>query len=79
MKTIAGFDQRRAWLRGPDAFRRFNVPAEGERLAAAQVDPGSELIIVERRHARRAFLVRELARPHGAQGELAGEPYLVSF
>jgi len=38
-----------------------------------------ELIAFERGGMHRAFLAREMAYHHVAQGELAGEPYLVSF
>lgn len=76
---LADFDAERAWLRGPDLFQRFRVPDRGVPLANAKVDPNAMLLVAERARARRAFLVTEMAYHHLAQGELGGEPYLVSF
>lgn len=76
---LAEFDAERAWLREPDLFQRFRVPDRGVPLADAKVDPDEMLLVVERARARRAFLVTEMAYHHVAQGELGGEPYLLSF
>ncbi|MFQ5553604.1 MAG: DUF3179 domain-containing (seleno)protein [Thermoplasmata archaeon] len=76
---LAEFDAGRARLQEPDLFQRFQVPEEGEPLADANLDPAEMLLIVERGDARRAFLVRQMAYHHLAQGRLNGEPYLVSF
>ena len=76
---LAEFDPERAWLREPDLFQRFQVPDRGVPLADAKVGPEEMLLVVERARARRAFLVVEMAYHHLAQGELEGEPYLVSF
>jgi hypothetical protein len=73
------FDARRAFLRGPDLFRRFRVPERVEALVRAGLAPDDVLLVAERDGARRAFLARELAYHHVAQGELAGLPYLVTF
>ena len=43
------------------------------------VNEDNVIIIVERKGERRALLVKQLAYHHLSQGELAGEPYLVSF
>ena len=48
-------------------------------LVSAGLDPKEALIIVERGGARRALSLRQMAFHHLAQGELAGEPYAVSF
>jgi len=73
------FDAKRAFLRGPDFFRRFEVPERTEALVRAGL-PGDELLlIVERGGKRLALLVSELAYHHVAQGELAGLPFLVTF
>jgi hypothetical protein len=73
------FDARRAFLRGPDMFRRFRVPERGEALVRAGL-PGRELVLVaERGGERRAFLAQDLAYHHVAQGVLGGLPYLVAF
>lgn len=60
-------------------FEPFQVRGEG--LLAAQLSlPGdTELVIFSRAAQQRALLAREMAYHHVAQGELAGQPYLVSF
>lgn len=73
------FDIERAWLAKPDHFPRFTVPARGEALRSAGLGADDSLIIVERGGDRRALRLREMAFRHAAQGELGGEPYLVSF
>lgn len=73
------FDPAHAWLRDPDMFVRFNVTGKGIPLAKSKLNPDDELLVIERGGERRAFLQTELAYHHGAQGELAGEPYLVSY
>ncbi len=73
------FNTDLARLRGPDLFKRFSVPDTGEPLAEAGLDPEEDLIVVERAATRRVLRVQEMIFHHLAQGELAGEPYLVSF
>ena len=73
------FDAEQAFLKGPDFFKRLVVKGGGKPLAKARLSRDTELLIVERGDQAIAFLMRELARPHTAQGTLAGEPYLVSF
>ncbi len=73
------FDAQRASLGEPDQFPRFRVSARGEALRSAGLDADDALIIVERGGCRRALRLREMAFHHLAQGELAGEPYIVSF
>lgn len=73
------FDAERAWLRKPDLFPRFRVPDKGIPLAEGDLDSREMLLIAERGDHRRAFRVKEMAYHHVAQGELAGQPYLVAF
>ncbi len=73
------FDVKKAFLRGPDFFKRLTVKGDGKPLAGARLTGDTELLIVERGDQALAFVMRELARPHTAQGTLAGVPYLVSF
>ncbi len=73
------FDISRAKFLKPDGFPRFRVPKSGEPLAKAGLKPKESLIIVERGGLRRALGLRQMAFHHFAQGELAGQPYLVSF
>lgn len=60
-------------------FKPFAVPPHGLPLKQANLYPDEELIVIERVGEHRALLAREMAYHHVAQGELAGEPYLVSF
>jgi hypothetical protein len=60
-------------------FKPFDVPSHGHPLAQAKLNPNDELIILERKGKYHALLAREMAYHHVAQGELAGEPYLVTF
>ncbi len=73
------FDATRARLKGPDRFPRLNVEGRGERLASLGLDGDTPLLVVERGGQRLALLLREMVYHHLAQGQLAGEPYLVSF
>ncbi len=69
----------RARLAEPDLFQRFRVPDLGRPLRSARLSGRTELIVFERGEKRRALLMRQMAYHHLAQGELAGEPYAVSF
>lgn len=60
-------------------FKPYIVPSHGFSLKQANLNPDEELIILERGGLQRALLGREMAYHHVAQGELAGEPYLISF
>jgi hypothetical protein len=60
-------------------FKPFAVPSHGLHLARAILHPDEELIVFERDGMKRALLAREMTYHHVAQGELAGEPYLISF
>ena len=60
-------------------FKPFQVPREGILLRDINSSPHLELIIFKRGQQRRALLLREMAYHHVAQGELAGEPYLIGF
>jgi hypothetical protein len=60
-------------------FKPFIVPVKGVSLSEANVDADEELIVIKRNNKYRALLAREMAYHHVAQGELAGEPYLVTF
>jgi hypothetical protein len=60
-------------------FKPFSVPSHGLSLAETNLHPYEELIVFERGGMKRALLAREMTYHHVAQGELAGEPYLISF
>jgi hypothetical protein len=61
------------------AFEPFQVPAQGVSLSSLNLPPDLELILVTRGASTRALVAREMAYHHVAQGELEGQPYLVSF
>lgn len=61
------------------AFTPFQVPDKGLPLVSLNLPADLELITVQRGVATRAFVVRELVYHHVAQGQLNGEPYIVSF
>lgn len=65
---------RKAYL-----FEPFSVPERGLPLSALRFPVDTELILFSRGNQTRALLAREMAYHHVAQGELGGEPYLVSF
>ena len=73
------FDSDRATLKGPDTFKRFNISGNGIPLNKANLKPKEVLLVFERAGERRALLQKQMVYHHVAQGELAGEPYLVSF
>lgn len=73
------FDAARAQLEEPDMFERYRVPDSGEPLRDAGLSDGTDIMLVERGGETRAFLIHQLTYHHLAQGELAGEPYMVSF
>lgn len=60
-------------------FKPFIVPSQGKPLSQSSLPADEELILVERAGKYRALLAREMAYHHVAQGELAREPYLVTF
>jgi len=61
------------------AFPPFKVPAQGASLSSLHLPPDLELIIFTRGGLGRALVAREMAFHHVAQGELGGQPYMVSF
>ena len=73
------FDEKRALLRGPNMFKPFRVPVEGEPVGRAGLDPNTQLIVFNRGGRTNALLLSQMAYHHVAQGESAGEPYLVTF
>ncbi|MEM9777210.1 MAG: hypothetical protein AAF902_21705 [Chloroflexota bacterium] len=61
-------------------FTPFRPTHESEMpLTDAGLKPDIELIAFERNGERRVLLLTEMHYHHVCQGELAGEPYLVTF
>jgi hypothetical protein len=76
------FDSSRARLNKKDMFQRFTVKGS-EPLAKAveqkKINSDDQILIVERSGESLAFAVSQIIYHHVAQGELAGQPYLVTF
>lgn len=79
MRDSSTFDLSRASLGGPDRFQRFLPGDRSEPLASTKLAPETLLIVLERQGQRRALLVSDMIYHHVAEGELAGEPWVVSF
>jgi hypothetical protein len=73
------FEIQRALLKGPDLFSRFTVSQSATALSKAHLPDREQLLVFERAGEKRALLVRQMAYHHVAQGELAGEPFLIAF
>ena len=76
MDTI---DRSKAWIK-EDGFQFEPLrPKKASSLSAARLAPKTELILFQRGGEHRALIMREMAYHHICQGELGGQPYLVSF
>ena len=61
-------------------FEPFRPSSSHEtRLVDAKLKDQTELLVFERGSQRRAALLHEAIYHHVIQGELAGEPYLVTY
>jgi hypothetical protein len=60
-------------------FKPFRPSDNGELLSTLDLKPDDELLVFERGGDRRGLLLPQMVYHHVAQGELAGEPYLVTF
>ena len=61
------------------AFPPFQVPEDGTLLSNLNLPADLELITFTRGTLTRALVAGEMAFHHVAQGELDGQPYLISF
>ena len=81
-QTAEDFDADRAMLSDAPMFDAF-YPDEYEPLTAARRDgrvrDDTALLVLQRGDATLAFLTMQMSYHHIAQGELAGEPWMVSF
>ena len=73
------FDAKIAHLKGPDYFKRFNVTENGIPLQNTNIERDARLLVFECNGLRQAVLVKEIVYHHVAQGDVKGEPYLVTF
>ena len=81
-QTAEDFDPDRAMLSDEPMFDAF-YPTEYEALADAlddrRVDDDTALLVMEQGGSTLTFLTMQMSYHHIAQGELAGEPWMVSF
>jgi len=61
------------------AFQPFHVPKQSASLSSLNLPLDLELITFSRGGTTHALIAREMAYHHVAQGELEGQPYLISF
>ncbi len=76
------FDVSRARLAQRSRFRPFRVEETQPlraALAAGLVDDETGILVMERGTSGLAVVTRQMAYHHIAQGEMAGEPWMVSF
>ena len=79
---VPGFDVNRAMIRDGSRFTPFLVDKSQllrEALDQGVVDDDTPILVVERGGQRLALITREMTFHHVAQGEMAGEPWMVSF
>lgn len=79
---VPGFDVNRAMLPDGSRFTPFLVEESqllSEALGQGVVDEDTPILVVERGGQRLALITREMMFHHVAQGEMAGEPWMVSF
>jgi hypothetical protein len=60
-------------------FAPFRPEGDGVPLSEAGLDDDEELVVFARAGVERGLVMRQMAYHHVAQGDLAGEPYLVTF
>jgi hypothetical protein len=81
-QTAEDFDESRAYLSDTPMFDAF-YPQEYEPLSAARRDgrvvDDTGLLVLRRGATTLTVLTTQMAYHHIAQGELAGEPWMVSF
>jgi len=80
--SIQTFDPDRAWLRETDHFKPFRVSATEPLqrvLADEKVKPDASVLVMQHPAGTIVFLTTQMAYHHIAQGQIAGEPYLVTF
>ena len=76
---MADFDVGRARLKHPDLFQRFTATGTGTALKGLGLNKKKSLLVFQRNAERRALIGDQMLYHHVAQGELAGEPYVISF
>jgi hypothetical protein len=78
----ASFDIDRAFILDSMVYEPFNVAKTRPLRRALDegiINAATPLLVMEHRAGRLAFAVDQLAYHHVAQGEIEGEPWMVSF
>ncbi len=81
-KIMSEFDISRATLSDKDDFQPFYVETTRplqEALASGDVREDTPVLVMEGATGVLALLTRQMCYHHLAQGEMAGEPWMVSF
>lgn len=82
VERVPAFDPDRAILNDEPWFEPFR-PSEYKSLASALADGDVEketpLLVLARDGRQLGLITRQMTYHHVAQGELAGEPWMVSF
>ncbi len=76
------FDINRARVGAGSRFEPFRVSQTQslrQALVAGVVESGTRLLVMEHAAGRLALLTDQMAYHHVAQGDIAGEPWMVSF
>ena len=80
-RPVPGFDIDRARLNG-GRFQPFQVGVTQplrEALANGRVGDDTRILVLERKQGRLALVTSQMSYHHIAQGEMEGEPWMVSF
>ena len=81
-QTAQDFDEGRALLSNEPMFDAF-YPTEYKDLASAKrsgrVNDDTALLVLQRGDATLALLTMQMSYHHIAQGDVEGEPWMVSF
>ncbi len=76
------FDISRAWIPDSLAIEPFYVKETrllSEALARGALTENTSILVVEHEAGKLALLTLQLVHHHVAQGEIAGQPWMVSF
>jgi hypothetical protein len=76
------FDITRARLNDSTVFEPFvvtgSIPLQ-RALDDGTIDPSTRILVFEAGGSKLALITAQMAYHHAAQGDLAGEPWMVSF
>ncbi len=81
-QSVPDFDVNRATLSDKDDFQPFYAKTTRplrEALASGNVHEDTPILLMEGNREALALLTQQMCYHHVAQGEMAGEPWMVSF